>query len=230
MSHLIKLILFLMPFEGLTALIPTIQNDPPVILTQVTIVCSPFQITILTIDSTDSSVSSVQMSINVKLIASSGSTLTTKSCELTDSNGCVLTGFSINSAGDYYLTVTDLAGVLLSQSSTFSVVSDLQELKVTSTTLTPSAHFDFVINVRLQDLCGSLVMTSTSVDLVTSFTIFGSLIKSTSSGTAAFTFYSTTTGSLDITVSAGLLSSTLSLNVLQNILKVTSIVPSVRNS
>ena len=125
--------------------------------------------------------------------------------------------------------MTDLAGGFLSQSSTFSVVSDLQVLKVTSTNLTPSAHFDFVINVRLQDLCGNLVLSSTSVDLVTSFSIIGSLSKTTSTGTAAFSFYSTATGSLDITVSAGSLSSILSLNVLQNILKVTRIVPSVRN-
>lgn len=167
------------------------------------------------------------MTIKANLYTSGGTLIKSQSCDLSDNTGCTLSGYTITSIGSYYCTVTDSSSSLLSQTSTFSVISDLQVIQVSSTTLTPSAYFDFIITVKLRDKCGTLVSDSTQISLTGTLSILGTLTSTPTSGSSTFTVYCPDAGSQTVTVTAGSLTNTLSLEVQQDTLKFTSFTPTV---
>jgi len=185
-------------------------------------------LTVLTIDSTDSSVSSTVMTVKVNLYTSANALVKSKSCSLVDSTGCVVTGFSVLTPGTYYCSVTDSTDLVLSQTSNFGVVSNVQVIQIQSFPSAPSAYFDFIITVRLRDNCGTLITQSTQVVISGSATIVGSLSLSSISGSASFNVYCPDHGPQVVTASAGGLNNTLSMSITQDILRITSITPTVR--
>ena len=168
------------------------------------------------------------MTINVNVYTSADGLVKSKSCNLVDSLGCTVTGFIISTPGAYYCTVTDTTALVLSQINNFSVSSDIQVIQIQSFPSEPSAYFDFIVTVKLKDNCGTLISQSTQITISGSLSIVGTLTLTSSSGSASFNVYCPDYGPQIVTASAGGLTNTLSISILQDILKITSFNPEVK--
>ena len=169
------------------------------------------------------------MNIIVNIFTETGNLYETNTCSLTDILGCNITGFSINSAGNYYATVTDTNDQLLSITSVFPVFSILQQINLLASNQTPSANFYFWLTVQLQDYCGSFVSGFYVVKLDSNLPISGNLYTNTTTGIASFMIYSLYSGNNTITATVSGISNSILINVVPNLLKIILYSPIVWN-
>ena len=103
----------------------------------------------------------------------------------------------------------------------------LNRIIVTSSDTSPDAFIDFTLNILLYDQLENPWKTLTSVTISsTSNHISGALSGSTSTSSLQLQVHSTESGIKIITVSSGTISSTCTVNIQQNLLKISNYSPS----
>ena len=85
-----------------------------------------------------------------------------------------------------------------------------------------SANFQYTITITLNDQSGGRVYKQTSLSLTSNLDINGDTSISTAAGTILATLYSKTPGSNTITVASGSISTTCSIAIKENLLKIGS--------
>lgn len=144
-----------------------------------------------------------------------------------DISGCVISGYSIGTVGNYYIQVTDSSNIQLSVTGSFTVSSTPQKIFMSATNTSPSANFDVLISATVQDNCDEVVVGTYTISLTGSIPINGTLSVVSTTGFGTFSIYCLQSGTNVITATTGAVSGNITLNVLQDLLKITTITPTV---
>ena len=102
----------------------------------------------------------------------------------------------------------------------------LTTIQLSVSPINPSAYFDFTVNAILLDQTSAAWTTFSSLSLTGSF-VGGSSTQSSATGSADFTVYKSSPGTFLVTCTSGTVTATLSITVVSNRLKITSVSPSV---
>jgi hypothetical protein len=186
----------------------------------------PFSVTVVAIDSSTGLISTLVINTLVNLYSSS--LVSSTPCNLLTIAGCTIASLSVPSAGSYYFTVTDTSNNQLSITPSFSVSASLNTISLSTTNPSPSANFDFFVSVALYDTCGNYFTGITLVTFTGTLQLLGTLSKSISGGAANVDLYCTSTGTNVITATSGSISGQISLNIMQDLIVITAVTPSVR--
>ena len=137
----------------------------------------------------------------------------------------------ITSAGTMSI-VASCSGMVSATSISTTVTNYVYTITTSTSNASPSINFSFTITALLKGEDGNAFassITATLADSTSSLT--GTLSATTSTGTATFSVYSSSTGSKILTVSASGSSSTITgsvtINVLTEILVISSLTPTV---
>ena len=99
--------------------------------------------------------------------------------------------------------------------------AEIADLSLSVSNLTPSAFFTFELKIVILSGAGNVWTSSSTVDISPSSKLGGELSVSTTSGTCYAYIYSLISGPLDITAQVGTVIKIISINVLQDMLKMT---------
>ena len=219
---LVLLTLFLV--DGANNLTPKTVVWPPATRT-----CTYFSMDILSYDSSGD-IKPDTLDVNVNLYDSSWNLLRSQLCKLTGINGCTVYSYTTTSPGTYYIKILEDSPVsTLWTSSGFTVTqgSSLSYFTFSFSIASPSAWQDFSVTVTLMDGCGVIYVVSSQVTLSATNGISGTLVQTTSTGSAIFNVYCQTTGSNIIVATSSSISSNTTISILQDKISIISLVPIV---
>ena len=127
---------------------------------------------------------------------------------------------------DGYFTITATSvGIVSVTSSYLPITNFLYSITATASPSSVSTNFNTVITVSLKGEDNNPFNQTSTVTISQNNDLVGALSDITSSGTATFTVYFTKSGSKSLTISSGSKTTSLSVNVLQNKIKIISISP-----
>lgn len=112
-------------------------------------------------------------------------------------------------------------------SSSFAIVEIVVSSLTLSTSITPSANFEFTLKVIIKNQFGVLWVKPATVDVTSTVALYGVLSNSTETGVCEFYFTCRNPGTVKITAKTSAVPGVVSLNILKNLLKFTSELPSI---
>ena len=132
----------------------------------------------------------------------------------------------ITSAGTFKIEAQASDMVTATSSDITILPYSLYEIQVSSSSPV-SCNFDFTLTIKLYDQKSELWTSDTSLTLTTSTSLYGELTKTISSGQGTSTVYSTAVGDNLITLQSGSITTTITVTILKNSLRIDSISPTV---
>ena len=132
----------------------------------------------------------------------------------------------IGSIGNFDLLASSADKIADTYSPITIVPLALTTIQLSVSPINPSSNFDFSVNALLFDQTNAAWTTLSTLSLTGSF-VGGSSTKTTATGSADFTIYKSTPGKFVVTCTSGTVTATLSITVVPNRLKITSVSPSV---
>lgn len=121
-------------------------------------------------------------------------------------------------------------GLISGTSSSFTIIAKaLTSISLTSDNSSPSVYFSFGLSCKLYDQSLNLWTTSSTVAITSNPSIIAgnTLSTTTATGSADFSVYSTASGSVTIYCKSGTVTGSLTLTILQDLIKINSVTPNV---
>lgn len=132
----------------------------------------------------------------------------------------------ITSVGAFTIEATNSI-MLTGTSASYNIaVLALSTISILSSNNSPSANVQFSLTCTLKDQVGSSWTSSTILTLTATKSFVGSNTVTTSTGSGVFSVYCLTSGSVTFTVSSSV-TGTITVNVLQDKLKIIQVTPAV---
>lgn len=166
-----------------------------------------------------------EFSISIELDPAGGLTGTL----VETSSSCVssYSGLKVTTNGTYRLKAT-CTDCYTGYSLSFTVNSlVLSTIELTSSTTTPSAYFYLTITATLKDQVSDLWSNSETVVLTDNSKFYGTNSVTASSGTCTYSIYFYSSGTYSLVASSSGVTGTITITVLKNSLKITSLSPTV---
>jgi hypothetical protein len=200
--------------------------NPTVITIQPSTSLTEFSISISIFDHSGNNKETQRGPYSITLSASPSGTVVGTWSGTTVSGDLTLQSLRILSENSYILTASS-SNIVSAASSSISIVKQLYSMTITSSEATPSAHFDFVLTVDSTSEDNSVYAHSCQIDL-SGTDLAGSLSKTSLTGQITFTVRVTLSGSHTITAkslataSRGEVSTSITLNILANVLRLST--------
>lgn len=140
-----------------------------------------------------------------------------------------ISNFKVSTSGTYNLVAAG-NGLISGNSESFTIAAKvLSEISITSDHDSPSCYFSFKITCKLYDQSVNLWDASSLVSVTSSPGVISgnSLTATVTSGIADFNVYASATGSVTVYCKSGSVTGSLTLDILQDLIKINSVSPDV---
>lgn len=152
--------------------------------------------------------------------------LTGTKTSTTSSGNASFSSMSIATPGNYVLTVSN-TGMISGDFSITIIALAVSSMTISISPNPVSAYFNFDVTVTLLDQQNRLFTSASTIDLNIGTNFIGTITKSTSTGSAVFSLYSKVSGLYTIQAVCSSVSISSTINILQNLIKVVSVSPTV---
>ena len=183
-----------------------------------------FSITIGVYNNANTIIESTNGQFYISLTSSTSGIFSGITSGTTSSGQITFTNLRILSSGTQTI-IAQSTGITSISSVSLSITNYVYTISSVSSTYTPTAYFSFTITVTLKGEDNNLFTGTSTTALTCTSSISGTTSLGNSGGIAVFTIYFTSLGSQVITITSSSTTSTVSLYVLPEILKITSFTP-----
>ena len=208
----------------ITSINPTVISIKPITSSNI------FAVTVAVYDYSGTTIESLRGVYSITLSLTPSGSFSGTLTGSTTSGQYTFTGLTVLSKGTFTI-VASSAGITSDTSQTIMISNAVSSVSLSSSTLTPSAYFDFTITTTIKGNDNNLYTDSCTITLSESggSAILGNTIATTSNGTAYFYIYFASIGSKIILATVSGTTGSLGITVQTNNLKIISLTPTVRN-
>lgn len=206
--------------------IKVLTVTPTVMFTQPVYTTSTFSLTAGVYSNDGNTLISAYGSFSITLSLSPTGTISGTVTSNTSGGTFTFSNLKITSAGTYTVEAAN-TNMLTGSSSSFTITAlALTTISISSSNSSPSANVQFSLTCTLKDQAGSSWTSSTILTLTATNSFVGSNSVTTATGSGVFTVYCLNSGSITFTVSSTV-TQTITLNILQDMLKIIQVTPAV---